>query len=188
MPVLTCMKWSVKGSALYGLLLMMALPLMPKSAFGQNPTEFQLKAVFIYNLVNFVEWPASAFEKPSDPFVIGVVGQNVFGTSLEEAVAGETYHGRRIEVRYFERADQATGCHIVYVQEDPALAAEMLAAAKGKAILTICDADDFMQAGGMIRFYLDRSQLRMEINQGLVSNHGLVLSSKLLRLVKVYNQ
>ena len=154
---------------------------------GQNPTEFQVKAVFVYNFVNFVEWPSSAFEQPSDPFVIGIAGHNVFGASLADAVVGETYRSRRIEIRYIENAAEAVKCHIVYIENTCDFFEQVLQSAGDKPILTIADTKDFMQKGGMIRFYLERNQLRMEINQRVASNRGLTISSKLLRLARVYN-
>ena len=187
MPILTDIHARFKFRTWPGVRLAMILLFVGASVCAQNPTEFQLKAVFIYNFVNFVEWPAATFDHPTDPFVIGVAGRNVFGSSLNEAIAGETYRGRPIEVRYIETADQARDCHIVYIEKTCGIFDQVLASTTEKAILTIADTDDFMQKGGVIRFYLERNQLRMEINQQAANDHGLLISGKLLRLASVYN-
>jgi len=47
------------------------------------------QAVFLFNFAQFVEWPPSAFAGPTSPIVIGVLGENPFGTYLDETVRGE---------------------------------------------------------------------------------------------------
>src|SRR4051812_12970096 len=41
---------------------------------------YQLKAVFLFNFAQFVEWPAGAFRAANSPLIIGVLGENPFGT------------------------------------------------------------------------------------------------------------
>jgi len=49
-----------------------------------QPTEYQIKAAFIFNFAKFVEWPAAAFPKTSSPIVVGVLGENPFHDTLEK--------------------------------------------------------------------------------------------------------
>src|SRR5205823_3694158 len=41
-------------------------------------SEYQLKAVFLFNFAHFVEWPAASLPPQSAPFVIGVLGKDPF--------------------------------------------------------------------------------------------------------------
>src|SRR2546430_3260611 len=41
-------------------------------------SEYQLKAVFLFNFAQFVEWPPAALPGDSAPFVIGVLGKDPF--------------------------------------------------------------------------------------------------------------
>ncbi len=43
------------------------------------PSEYQVKAVFLFNFGQFVEWPKDAFDTPQAPFVIGILGDDPFG-------------------------------------------------------------------------------------------------------------
>ena len=52
-------------------------------------SEYQVKAVFLYNFSRFVEWPREAFASENAPFVVGIFGHDPFGRELEEAVKGE---------------------------------------------------------------------------------------------------
>jgi hypothetical protein len=65
-------------------------------ASSQAPTEQQVKAVYIYNFINFVEWPRNAFKESADSFVIGIAGLETYSTAVGELVKGETYKGSPI--------------------------------------------------------------------------------------------
>src|SRR6476646_7724323 len=64
------------------------------------PSEFQLKAVFLYNFAKFVDWPPGAFASPNDPFIIGVAGEDPFGPYLDDAVRNKTIGSRPFVVRH----------------------------------------------------------------------------------------
>ena len=49
--------------------------------------EYKIKAVFLYNFAKFVEWPPNVFPDANTPFVIGVLGQDPFGSYLEDTVS-----------------------------------------------------------------------------------------------------
>ena len=52
----------------------------PRSAAAQ---EYDLKAAFLFNFAQFVEWPRDAFSENTTPIIIGVLGQDPFGASLD---------------------------------------------------------------------------------------------------------
>ncbi|HVV02776.1 MAG TPA: YfiR family protein, partial [Puia sp.] len=49
--------------------------------------EYELKAIFLYNFAQFVEWPPAAFSNNEAPLVIGVIGKNPFGDRLKDIVS-----------------------------------------------------------------------------------------------------
>ena len=53
-------------------------------AQGRAFDEYQVKAAFLYNFAKFVEWPPGTFANATDPIGICIVGQNPFGSMLEE--------------------------------------------------------------------------------------------------------
>src|SRR5580698_5307341 len=74
------------------LLGLMALLLVSNSGFGEPTpaTEYQVKALFLFNFAKYVEWPAAVFTNATAPITIGVLGTDPFGDSLQHAVAGKT--------------------------------------------------------------------------------------------------
>ena len=148
--------------------------------------EYQIKAVFLFNFAQFVEWPAEAFPDSGGPLVIGVLGEDPFGPYLDETVRGETAHGHPIDVRRLERLDEVTGCHILFISRGELdRLTEILATLKGHSVLTVGDAEDFAARGGMIRFMTDRNRIRLRINLEAARGAGLTLSSKLLRSARI---
>lgn len=149
----------------------------------QGPApEYQVKAAFLFNFAQFVEWPAAAFPEPDSPMVIGVLGEDPFGGDLEAIVRGEVVNGHPLTVERFGRVEEITACHILFVSKGEAARLDrILAALKGRSILTVGDMRDFAGRGGMIRFVTDRSRIRLRINLEAARADELTISSKLLR-------
>src|SRR5437867_1187382 len=59
------------------------------SAQTAPPKEYQVKAVFLFNFAQFVEWPPAAFADDKSPIVIGILGDDPFGAYLDEVVRAE---------------------------------------------------------------------------------------------------
>ena len=79
------------------------------------PTEYQLKAVFLFNFAQFVDWPQESFPEAQTPLVIGVLGEDPFGTYLDEIVRGETVNDHHLVVQRYRRVDEITTCHILFI-------------------------------------------------------------------------
>src|SRR5690348_12379104 len=63
-----------------------------------DPSEYQLKAAFLFNFTKFVEWPEGSFEDHQAPIVLGIIGDDPFGDDLVRMIAGEKVQGRRLVV------------------------------------------------------------------------------------------
>jgi hypothetical protein len=146
------------------------------------PTAQQVEAVFLFYFSQFVGWPPSAFADARSPIVIGVLGADPFGGALDQAVAGERVNGRSVVVRRLRGVGEAAGCQILYISSsEAAQLPQILGALRGRDVLTVSDVDHFAQSGGMIRFVLIDSHVRLRINAHAAQAAGLTLSSKLLR-------
>lgn len=144
--------------------------------------EFQVKAAFLYNFVQFVEWPPQAFREPDSPIVIGVLGQDPFGAFLDQLVAGEAVKGRRLVVERYRWIGDVGECHVLFVSgSEGRRAAQIAAALKERSILSVCDWEGLMEQGAMVRFVTERQRVRLRINLDAVRAGGLTISSKLLR-------
>lgn len=153
---------------------------------AEAPREYQLKAAFIYNFVQFVDWPSGAFPDRTAPFVLATVGDDPFQGALDRAVSGKAVGGHALVVRHFARGPDVKGCQLLFVpegqEEQFAAALQKLASAP---VLTVGETEGFARQGGMIRFYEEDNRLRFEINPAAAQKVGLRISSRLLKLARI---
>jgi hypothetical protein len=148
--------------------------------------EYQVKAAFLFNFCRFVEWPASAFPGPAAPIVIGVIGEDPFGTALDDIARDEQVRNRHLVVRHDLKMEEVGLCQLLYIAK-PAKdrLADILAAAAPQAVLVVSDIEQFAHHGGMIGFYLEGKKIRFEINAALAQQRNLKLNAQLLSLGKI---
>ena len=148
--------------------------------------EYQVKAAFLYNFAKFVEWPAGTFASPSDPIVICIVGENSFGSTLENMVQGKKIGDRAFVVRRLPDMLHPGKCQILFIG-----AAEWkrtpgwIEGLKGASILTVGEGDDFTALGGIIDFKLQGPRVRIQVDLEAAERSRLRISSKLLSLAEV---
>ena len=169
--------------ALVGLLLFL------NGAFAATapvPGEYQVKAVFLFNFTHFVEWPADTFADPQAPFVIGVLGQDPFGSALDEAVRGESVNGRPLVVQRYSGVADLKPCQILFIDRSVDGAMEKaLATLAHQRTLTVSDLDTATPRAVIIRFLNENQKIRLQINVDSARSAGLTISSKLLRPAQV---
>jgi len=157
-------------------------------ASGQTSREYEIKAVLLFNLARFVEWPTNAFPSPQAPLVIGILGRDPFGPLLDEAVAGEVINGHPVLVQRYSSLAQVKDCQILFIGvTESGRARDVISALKGRPILTVSEISGFtQQLGGMTRFYVnEQNKIRLRINLQAAKSEGLSISSKLLQVAEV---
>ena len=86
--------------------------LLAQSSFA---SEYQVKAVFLFNFSHFVEWPKTAFDNQYSTFVIGIIGDDPFGPYLTAAVEEERIGTHIIRVERYKSVNEIKKCHILYM-------------------------------------------------------------------------
>jgi hypothetical protein len=168
-------------------ILLAALSLLSAYATAA-PEEYQLKAVFLFNFAQFVDWPAQDARNPQSPFVIGVFGTDPFGSQLDEVVRSETVGGRALVVKRYQKPDEIGDCHILFLGNVPPDSLEQLQQiSQQRHILTVSDLDTVAKPGAMIQFMTERNRIRLRINVESARAAGLTISSKLLRPAQLVN-
>jgi YfiR/HmsC-like len=156
-------------------------------ARAQEPAlpEYQLKAVFLCNFAKFIEWPTGAFAGPDDPIIIGVMGENPFDDYLKQAVKGKMVGNRSFVTKHVRLSAEARKCHILFIANSEwRRLREIMNGLSGASVLTVSDLDHFLEAGGIIRFYMEGKKVRFETNSEMAKHSQLKISSKLLKLGK----
>ena len=148
--------------------------------------EYQIKAACLFNFLKFVEFPEDAFADPLAPIVIGVVGDDPFGSSLPQVVVGKTVQGRDLVIRLYHPGENLRSAHILFISGSERKRIPMiLSELHGSSVLTVADTAGFVDEGGMIQFLNENDRIRFAINLDATTRARLKLSSKLLSLAKV---
>lgn len=148
--------------------------------------EYPLKAVFLLNLAQFTDWPTNDFAAPDSPLVIGILGDDPFGTLLDEAVQGETVNGRPFVLARYRRVEDIKLCHILFISQSEARRLETIVEhLKAKSILTVSDIEGTLERGVCVRFVTVNNKIHLRINTEALQAANLTMSSKLLRVAEI---
>jgi hypothetical protein len=150
--------------------------------------EYQVKSIFLYNFAQFVEWPESSFQTEDSPFVIGIAGKDPFGNYLEETILNEKVNGHPMIIKRYKEIEEidTKEIHILYVNFSKSEQLKSIFESFRSAnTLTVGDAPNFTQEGGMIRFLTDNNKTKIQINLEVAKEANLTISSKLLRLAEI---
>lgn len=148
----------------------------------------QVKAAFLYNFTRFVNWPASSFSSSSDPFIIGIIGNDPFGQYIEELVKGEKIGNHPIIIKRYYSLENIEDSHILFINtSDRDRIRRILSIVRNKSILTVSDTENFTDFGGAVHFYRHENKIRLKINISSAKNSRLEISSKLLSLAEIVN-
>ena len=177
-----------RPSLLVALAVLVTCISLAQGVVAQTSTvrEYQIKAAFLFNFGQFVTWGPDDFPEATSPFVIGVLGEDPFGATLDAIVEGESVQGRPVQIERYVDVDDVGSCHILFVSssELPRLD-RVFERLRGRGILTVGEAEGFAERSGMIRFVVVDNRLRLEINAAAAEAAGLTISSRLLSLADV---
>jgi len=150
----------------------------------------RVKAAYLFQFTRFVQWPEGSFPDEQSPIVIGVLGRDPFGRTLDSTVADEKVRGRGIEVRRLGQGEEfyesVRGCHVLFVSDslgpelDP-----MLEAWHDSSMLTVSDIDGFAVRGGIVELAPEQGRIIFKVNRIAAERAGLKLSARLLRLARI---
>jgi hypothetical protein len=158
-----------------------ALLLLIAAAAG--PSEYDVKAAFLFNFCKYVEWPESAFATPSEPISLCVLGENPFGSTLEDAVRSKTVNGRGLAVRSLASLSPDDRCHVVFVAaSERSRLDNTIARLASHPVLTVTDIDSAAEHGTIIGLTTEENRVRFEVNLVAARQAGLKLGSQLLKV------
>jgi hypothetical protein len=148
-----------------------------------KPSEYAVKAAYLYNFGKFIEWPAGIVQAQSDSFDICVLGDDPFGAALNAAVANEKVVGKRVVAKQIPQPQDAVNCRVLFISlSEERRLKQILASLGTSSVLTVSDLPQFAQRGGMVQFVLEDNKVRFEVNSATAERAGLTLSSELLKL------
>lgn len=148
--------------------------------------EYSIKAVFLYNLIKYTEWPSlPARADPTGAIVLAVIGDDPFGNTLDQAVQDRTVRGRHIVVARFAGAKDIKPCHVAFVSgSDSARLTELIHILTAQSVLVVGDSKETARAGAAVNFFMEQGKLRFDVNSPSTQRSHIALSSQLLKLAR----
>lgn len=159
---------------------------------AQEVSEYAVKAAYLVNFIKFTTWPAKAYTDENGATVIGILGDDPFGATLDAMVRDKAVDGHSLIVRRFESYDGSQdaalrSCHILFIAySEKDRLRDILRALRGAPVLTVSEIERFPLAGGMIQFDQEGQRITLDINPASAGKAGLTLSSRLLQIAKIY--
>lgn len=170
-----------------GMFLLAVISCPGKACCGENPkpTEYEVKAAYIYNFAKYVEWPSGTLQDRSKTIHVCVIGDDPFGPSLT-ALNGKRVGEKSVRIRRNTSLHDLQGCEILFISDsEEERLAQIVKTINGTLVLTIGDSEGFAGRGVMINFYLENNKVRFEINPKAALHAGLRISSNLLRIARI---
>lgn len=143
----------------------------------------QLRAAFVLNFLRYVDWPERSFASQEAPLILGVLGGE--SSANLAGISGKVVKGHPVAVRSVYGIDDAKGCHALYFSDpDVRRIVTLLRGLQNLPVLTVSDAEGFIDIGGMIGLVPGDNRLQFEVNLSGLSQAQLKASSQLLRLAR----
>jgi hypothetical protein len=169
------MRWQAGG------LLALCLCLLHGVVRAEQVSEQTVKAGFLYNFVKFTQWPG-AREGDRSPLQICTPGSQPLDGQFV-LLNGRPIGSRTIEIRTNVPASEWRNCPVLFIAESDTSRMEVTIRSLGNApVLTVSDAPEFVQAGGMIGMSTENSRVRFDVNLGAAQRAGIALNSQMVKL------
>jgi len=184
--VLTVMLRASSPSPFLRALSVVGLCLFCLSAVGppglwaqQTVNEAQLKAAFIKNFLQYVEWPSTS--QRDENLILCTLGEADIHEALVSLSRARLIDGRPIQPAYHPNPEGVEFCHLLFVSRSEERSfEEVLERLEGRSVLTVSDMDGFAESGGMIGFLVEGTNLTFEINVDNAREAEIEIRSRLL--------
>jgi hypothetical protein len=159
--------------------------LLSLTSFGEAFPEYKVKAAYLYNFARFVEWPKSAFASSDAPLIVGIIGSDPFGESLDETFREKAIQGRSVQILRLVNDSGLEKVNLLFIgKSEKDRVAAILAKVEGVPVLTVSELDDFTKVGGMIQLRVTDQQVAFDLNQRATKKVGLIPSVQMIKIAK----
>jgi hypothetical protein len=184
------------------LILFMAATAPRAVAYSPPSQEYQVKAAFLYNFLQFVDWPEDKLTDSKEPIIIGIIGKDPFGTAFEP-VKDKKVKGKSVVIKRFnsiedlkksteknksdsgKETEALTKCQLLFIcSSEQKNLKEIIDIVKNQSVLTVGEMEGFLESGGIINWFVEEKKIRFEINTAAAERAKLKIRSNLLRLAK----
>ena len=150
---------------------------------GSSTQEYDVKAVFLFHFIDFVNWPEG--KSNQEDRNICIYGSDPFDSRLR-VLADADLQQKTVHVLSEISLASSSKCHTLYVgQSKRKQLDEIIDYLADSPILTVSDIGGFASRRGMIGFTVKSGKVKLEVNLNSVKASGIKLSSNLIEIATV---
>jgi len=141
--------------------------------------EYDKKALYIYNIPNYIFWPTTV---KTDKFLIGIIGESKMNSAL-----GAFIYGKNIRhlPSFVEPYSPAPGkfYHMVFISEGKQKEFQKIKKElKDQPVLLLVENQSLEKMGAHVSFYVEGEKIKFNINKKLIEKSGMNVSDQLIKL------
>lgn len=149
----------------------------------QSARAMEIQAAFLVRFSSYAKWPGEAFSGPDEPLVVGIIGRDPFGSTVDKIARSFTANSRDVEVRRFKDSASLHQSHILFIpSSEIERMNEITTVLSGRSVLLVGNSPGFLEQSGIINFVMVGNKIRFNISRTNCRKAGLEISSKLLRV------
>ncbi|GLI38540.1 DUF4154 domain-containing protein [Geobacter hydrogenophilus] len=150
-------------------------------AHGEEVTEEKLKALFVVNVLGYVEWPGRPKQAT---YGVCMAASEELSSEVRSYIQLKGLDAR-VRLRNLDGNRDLEGCDVLFV-ENHAVRGEnfLLREAREKRVLSVGGGDRFIEKGGIIHVYLRDKKLAFDISTKAAEAGRIKIDSRLLSLAK----
>jgi len=164
-------------------ILFSILALFLFSSFKQDyDVNAKIKAVYIYNLTRYFEWPANS---KNGNFIIQIVGNasSLIKELNENVVSKRTIGGQKVELINSDKIDKNKIPHVLFITSENSASIKSFASQlKGKGTLLITEQEGAAKTHAVINFVVIDNKQKFEYNKQNATKYGLKASEDIKTL------
>lgn len=148
---------------------------------GAEMTREKIEAAYLYQFLNFIEFPANA-PAGSSTYLLCVMGDSKLSETLSQMVQGKTISGRPASVRTLVSSDDAKTCHLLFITGRKGTVSEQLAKLRLEPILVVSDVPGCQDEGNVLTLKMKGDQMQFDVDVDNAKKRRLLISSRLIQL------
>jgi hypothetical protein len=165
--------------------MIIAIVLTKERVVAQSrETESNLKAAYIYNFTQYINWEAG---HDDEDFIIGELGYSGLDSALGTIARNYLVNNHRIILRHYNKPEDIGYCQILFIPEKCDYPLHTILKRLRRGVLTIAEKKGYAREGVALNFVLVNDKLKFEANEKAIYNMGLKASSQLLKLAIIVN-
>jgi hypothetical protein len=147
--------------------------------------EYRIKAAFLFNFANYVEWSPETFKEANSPLTYCTVGEDPFEGVLDQSLNAKSVGTHPLRVQHLKAPENFQGCQIVFIgANEKKRVAAILETLKQTPVLVVGESSHFVQQGGTVGFLSEENTVRFEVNLEAAQRARLNISATLLSVAK----